>query len=43
MNVGSWPAKWARRYPDEPAIKYGDLTITKLEFDHEGGIPLFMK
>jgi len=33
MNVGSWPTKWARRYPNEPAIKYGELTISKLEFD----------
>jgi fatty-acyl-CoA synthase len=33
MNVGEWPTRWAARYPDEPYIKYGDLTLTKGEFN----------
>ncbi|MBC7246664.1 MAG: long-chain fatty acid--CoA ligase [Actinobacteria bacterium] len=33
MNVGEWPVRWAARYPDEPAIRYGDLTLTKAEFN----------
>ncbi|NPV59583.1 MAG: o-succinylbenzoate--CoA ligase [Actinobacteria bacterium] len=33
MNIGEWPTRWAARYPDEPYIKYGDLTLTKGEFN----------
>ncbi len=33
MNVGEWPLRHAQRYPDEVCIKYGDLTITKGEFN----------
>src|SRR4030042_2028331 len=33
MNVGEWPTRWAARYPDESYIKYGDLTLTKREFN----------
>ena len=33
MNIGEWTTKWAQRYPDEPSIKYGDLTLSKQEFD----------
>lgn len=33
MNVGEWPTRWAARYPDEPYIKYGDLSLTKREFN----------
>lgn len=33
MNVGEWPARWAARYPDEPYIKYGELSLTKGEFN----------
>ncbi|MBU2512719.1 long-chain fatty acid--CoA ligase [bacterium] len=32
MNIGEWTTKWARRYPDEPCIKYGDLVLSKKEF-----------
>jgi fatty-acyl-CoA synthase len=33
MNIGEWPTRWAERYPDEPAIKYGDLELSKLQFN----------
>ncbi len=33
MNIGEWPTRWAARYPDEPYIKYGDLSLTKREFN----------
>jgi len=33
VNVGEWPTRWAARYPDEPYIKYGDLSLTKREFN----------
>jgi non-ribosomal peptide synthetase component E (peptide arylation enzyme) len=33
MNVGEWPTRWAQRYPDETCLKYGDLTLTKKEFN----------
>jgi len=33
MNVGEWPTRWAARYPDEPYIKYGNLSLTKGEFN----------
>ncbi|MEW6265340.1 MAG: long-chain fatty acid--CoA ligase [Thermodesulfobacteriota bacterium] len=33
MNVGEWTTRWARRYPNEPCLKYGDLTLTKAEFN----------
>ena len=33
MNIGEWPTRWAARYPDEPYVKYGDLTLTKGEFN----------
>lgn len=48
MNVGEWPKRWADRYPDEPYIKYGDLSLTRRDFNrrvnrfanafHESGI-----
>jgi fatty-acyl-CoA synthase len=33
MNIGEWPARWAARYPDEASIKYGDLELTRSEFN----------
>jgi fatty-acyl-CoA synthase len=33
VNVGEWPTRWAARYPDEPYIKYGELELTKREFN----------
>ncbi|MBI9075643.1 MAG: long-chain fatty acid--CoA ligase [Desulfatibacillum sp.] len=33
MNVGQWPAQWAKLYPDEPCIKYQDLRLNKREFN----------
>ncbi len=33
MNVGEWPTRHAQRYPDEVCIKYGDLILTKGEFN----------
>ncbi len=33
MNIGEWTTRWAERYPDEPSIKYGDLELTKKEFN----------
>lgn len=33
MNVGEWPTRWAQRYPDEACLKYGDLRLTKKEFN----------
>ncbi len=33
LNVGEWATRWAARYPDEPYVKYGDLELTKKEFN----------
>ena len=33
MNVGEWPARWAKRYPEEPCLKYQELELTKGEFN----------
>ena len=33
MNVGEWTRRWADRYPDEPCIKYGELELTKKQFN----------
>lgn len=33
MNIGEWPMRWAARYPDEPCIKYGDLELSKRDFN----------
>jgi fatty-acyl-CoA synthase len=33
MNVGEWPARWAKRYPEEPCMKYGELELTKGDFN----------
>ena len=33
MNVGEWPARWAARYPEERCVKYGELELTKREFN----------
>jgi fatty-acyl-CoA synthase len=33
MNIGEWPTRWAVRYPDEICLKYGDLQLTKREFN----------
>lgn len=33
MNVGEWTTRWAGRYPNEPYVKYGDLELTKGEFN----------
>ncbi len=33
MNIGEWPTRWAERYPDKPCVKYGDLLLTKGEFN----------
>jgi len=33
MNVGEWPTKWAARYPDETAIKYSNLALSKAAFN----------
>ena len=33
MNVGEWPKRWADHYPDEPYIKYGDLSLTRRDFN----------
>jgi len=33
MNVGEWSTRWAERYPQEACIKYGDLTLTKQEYN----------
>jgi fatty-acyl-CoA synthase len=33
MNIGEWTTRWAARYPNEPYIKYGDLELTKREFN----------
>lgn len=33
MNVGEWPVRWAERYPEEPYIKYGELELTKGQFN----------
>ncbi len=33
MNIGEWTTRWAGRYPDEPYVKYGDLELTKGEFN----------
>jgi len=33
MNVGEWPTKWAARYPDETAIKYSNLVLSKAAFN----------
>ena len=33
MNVGEWTTRWAQRYPQEPCLKYGDLELTKGEFN----------
>ncbi len=33
MNTGEWSTRWAERYPDEPCIKFGDLELTKGEFN----------
>src|SRR4030042_3534210 len=33
MNIGEWPTRWAARYPEEVCIKYGDLALTKAEFN----------
>jgi len=33
MNIGEWPWRWAVRYPDEPCIKYGDLELSKKDFN----------
>ena len=33
MNVGEWPARWAKRYPEEPCLKYQQLELTKGEFN----------
>jgi fatty-acyl-CoA synthase len=33
MNIGEWAKRWAERYPNEPYVKYGDLELTKGEFN----------
>ena len=33
MNIGEWSTRWAARYPDEPSITYGDLVLTRKEFN----------
>jgi fatty-acyl-CoA synthase len=33
MNVGEWPTRWAKRYPEEPCLKYQGLELTKGEFN----------
>ncbi len=33
MNTGEWSTRWAERYPQEPCVKYGDLELTKYEFN----------
>ncbi len=33
MNVGEWPARWAKRYPEEACLKYQKLELTKGEFN----------
>ena len=33
MNIGEWPTRWAARYPDETWIRYGDLSLSKGEFN----------
>jgi fatty-acyl-CoA synthase len=33
MNVGEWTTRWAERYPHEPCLKYGELELTKGEFN----------
>ena len=33
MNVGEWTTRWAERYPHEPCLKYGELELTKGQFN----------
>ena len=33
MNVGEWPLRWAVRSPEGIALKFGDLELTKKEFN----------
>ncbi|MCP4755565.1 MAG: long-chain fatty acid--CoA ligase [Proteobacteria bacterium] len=33
MNVGEWTTRWAQLKPNEPCLKYGDLELTKMEFN----------
>ena len=33
MNVGEWTTRWAQLRPNEPCLKYGDLELTKKEFN----------
>lgn len=33
MNLGQWTTQWANLYPEEPCIKYGDLSLSKKEFN----------
>jgi fatty-acyl-CoA synthase len=33
MNVGEWTKRWSDRYPDEPFVKYGELLLTRKEFN----------
>ena len=33
MNVGEWTTKWAGLYPNEPAMKCGELSLTRGEFN----------
>jgi fatty-acyl-CoA synthase len=33
MNIGEWTTRWAARYPNEPYVKYGDMELTKEEFN----------
>ncbi len=33
MNIGEWSTRWAQRYPSESSVKYGDLELTRKEFN----------
>ncbi len=33
MNLGDWTTQWSELFPDEPCLKYGDLVLTKFEFN----------